>query len=470
MIRGIFRIGLVFLFGFMVSVAVAQSENTNNQIEVETVLRGIDLGQIFNGIDDSDEGKKVLDSLSGVFVLNSLALATMDNFDEIDSKIKFQQSQGANKIWFSPAVKSVNLKNPNQTLGSFENFSFGGSIGADMWENGGMFLGAHSKEIKQDKNHGYMKDIELGIYGATKRNGGVNFSGVASFGLENFDLNRSVEIGDNFYSPKSKFNTVSARFRGESELSLGIINPFIGIKGAIVNFQDIKEYNGRDANLFIEGGNYSRVAGLAGLNLRKIGSVSFVSKIYGGYFSDINTQNAKINFDGNNNVMRINNDDKSDYFVGADVFVGFDVKGLTLIFGANTQMANRQVEYGARVGFLFAFGLKDHGDLITMSDEDYEIDKLSQIKGVENVSEISEKALLYSFDEGKTFDKESTDLNPEVRANLVSVAQIAKGKQIVFSWTNPSEDEELKKTRMKNVVLELIKFGVPAGKVVFIGK
>jgi outer membrane protein OmpA-like peptidoglycan-associated protein len=111
-------------------------------------------------------------------------------------------------------------------------------------------------------------------------------------GMQEYNTDRTVEIGTNTYNPQGKFQTTSIKGSGEAEIELFgpnkdfTVNPVLGVQAAYIMNEQIEETEGGVTNLIVSGGAYARLSGTFGLRFKGEGESDMMRwniYIYGGY-------------------------------------------------------------------------------------------------------------------------------------------------------------------------------------------
>jgi outer membrane protein OmpA-like peptidoglycan-associated protein len=146
-----------------------------------------------------------------------------------------------------------------------------------------------ASKMKQDKDTGEGKDIGAGIYWGSFE-GAANMKWLIGASRQEYDTQRQITIGTKTYNPRASFETISIRGAGETEIELFgsnkkfTVNPVLGVQGAYIANNEVKEEEGEEANLIVSAGQYARLSATIGLRFRgENKDTRWSAYIYSGY-------------------------------------------------------------------------------------------------------------------------------------------------------------------------------------------
>jgi hypothetical protein len=490
------------------------SENQKAAIEM---IKGTHIENEIRALDDENHQRRTLDEISGSFMTNVLTLSAIGKLETVllQSSLRQTLPEGTKSIWTDINLNYLRLNTSTQTIDSLYSDGFAALVGFDIWRGGGLFIDFGQKDVRQVQNKALIKNIGLGIYGAGAL-GKLNLRTALSLGIENYFVERKFEIADHSYLQKSEFNTVSAQGAAEIELGLGLINPFVGANAGAVNFGEIRE-KGTEAALIFDGATYSRVETIAGFNIRKSGKFSFGLKLYGGYLFDGAGKRFKVKTFNSDKILLIENDECRAFLGGADITMELKVsQRLSLYLKGHAKRIHYDYghgleDYSGSFGINYAFrNIPPPNDEMPDFQEapknnDLPIDNLdfndADESGAGLFFELTEQELAHAafmqsqmgktaaakitendnavivckLDNGASFVQGGAILTPEAIISLSNLAAVSSGgkAKLILDWGqfsgNAVEDPELQKERVRAVVEELAKNGVPPSRIIFVG-
>ncbi|MDR3243865.1 MAG: autotransporter domain-containing protein [Elusimicrobiota bacterium] len=273
--------------------AVSQNDLSGNQNEAANYLNKIDdySGEIakeimFELLKMQKNGykeeliKKILDELSGEFIVNVLNTPINRNemsaiYAKIDKEAIEAQRSG---IWAQAQFNHFD-RQEEESQRKYEADMTGAKAGVNIKMDAegqiGLFVGYSGGSLRQAGDEADMKDINMGIYGG-------NFGGIYDIrwaiigGIQDYDASRQIRIISSSaqYSPQSQFETYSIKAGAQGEFKLFPetkiinVNPIIGVEGIFVILnKDIEEEKGGVTNLIIKSKNNMKINIDAGLKL-----------------------------------------------------------------------------------------------------------------------------------------------------------------------------------------------------------
>jgi hypothetical protein len=517
------KLFLIFSFSFVFFITNAYcAQNppaaSENQKTALKMIKGTHIENEIRALDDGDYQRKALDEISGSFLIDVLTLPAIGKLETVllQSSLRQTLPKGTKSIWTDLNLNYLRLNTSTQTIGSLYSDGFAAMVGFDIWRGGGLFIDFGQKDVRQAQNKALIKNIGLGIYGAGAL-GKLNLRTALSLGIENYFVERKFEIGDAAYLERAEFNTVSAQGAAEIELGLGLINPFAGANAGAVNFGEIRE-KGSDAALIFDGATYSRVETIAGFNIRKSGKLSFGLKLYGGYLFDGAGKRFKVKTFNDDRIFLIENSEHRAFLGGADI---------TMELKASQRSSLYLKGHAKRIHYDYGYGLEDYSgslginyafrNIAPANDEmpdfqeasvDLPIDNLDNsataadtVSGAGLSFELTEQELAHSafmqsqkgknaalkiaendntvivckLDDNSSFVQGGAQLTPDAMISLANLAAVSGGgkAKLILDWGqlsgNAAESPELQAERIRVVVEELAKNGVPPSRIIFVG-
>lgn len=519
------KLSLIFSFSvifFITNTSFGQNlpAATDNQKTVLEIIEGTSLENEIRALPDENDQRKALDEISGSFLINVLTLPSISKLETVllQSSLRQNLPKGTKSIWTDIGANNLRLNTSTQTLGSFFVDGFSAMIGFDLWRGGGWFIDFGQKDIRQAQNKAHIKNIGLGIYGSAAL-GKLNLRTALSLSAENYFVERKFEIGQSLYFEKSEFNAVSAQGAAEIELGLGLINPFVGANAGAVNFSEIREQGTKEAGLIFDGATYSRVETIAGFNIRKNGKFSFGLKLYGGYLFDGAGHRFKVKTFNGDKIFLIENDEQRAFLAAAELSTELKIgQRSSLYIKGKAKRVHYADGYGLEdyfgsFGINFAFrNIPSQNDEIPPdfqeiipSADDLATQDLSfpdpDVGGAGLFFELNEQELAHSafmqsqagrsaatkiiendntvivskVDVDYTFVQGSAQLTPDAMVSLANLAVVSAGgkAKLILDWSKfkgaATDDENLQRERVRAVVEELARNGVPPSRVIFVG-
>ena len=223
---------------------------------VYAVIRGIDFTTIMSSI-----------SLSPVFIGNAIRQAAVSDNSPIYSNVN-------ERVWVAGQFGGGSLS--DDEAGNFDNSAAGAKAGfafvskADF--SAGVFAGFASRSYKQGDNKATASDMDFGLYSGLGLGGNVNLAAFVGYGLQSINAKNA---GD-----KADFDATIIKFGAKAEYSAGLISPFIGFEGAVVDVGDI-DLKADGEGLKMDAATYTRLSSQIGAKIgRNVGGFSWFGKAY----------------------------------------------------------------------------------------------------------------------------------------------------------------------------------------------
>ena len=205
--------------------------------------------------------------LTQVFIANTIRQAAISDNSPIYSNVK-------ERVWvagqFSGGSLSDDLegKFDSSVAGAKAGFAF--VSGADF--SAGAFAGFASRSYKQGDNKATASDMDFGLYGGLGLGGNVSLAAFVGYGLQSINAKNA---GD-----KADFDATIIKFGFRAEYKAGLISPFIGFEGAVVDVGDI-DLKADGQGLKMDAVSYTRLSSQIGAKIgRNVGGFSWYGKAY----------------------------------------------------------------------------------------------------------------------------------------------------------------------------------------------
>jgi predicted outer membrane repeat protein len=316
------------------------------------------------------ETRALFDKLSGAFLVNAAAAASVDNTLGIYNKIREIDARDNKRkptfIWMEGAIGSSKY-DPEGYLGALKEESLSFRVGASLYKSanslGGLYLSFGKDTMKQDLDEAKMQDIEAGIYGGWYGSGRLNFKGNASLGFHTVDTQRTIRYRDFEENPKSSFDSygIKANIMGEYRIYAADevdFKPFIELQNSLLSVNQARETGAPETALILEGGSYLRSMITGGIKFEdEKGPYKWYLKGYGGYslVGAIPTYNIKFA----NGAGRMSDIEGRDLTVSAGIAFGaqYQITEAFHLFGdLDINAAIDYQAYSGAVGFIYKFG------------------------------------------------------------------------------------------------------------------
>jgi hypothetical protein len=333
------------------------------------------------GSKGADYGKEVLDSLSGVFLPNSLKIVSVNNRSAMFySKLDASIAQGAqtetvyDSLWAEPVIKGIEYGRNNDNPRIFKAYGYGLQAGTNFINESGYLagfsMGINLNKMEQGLDKADMTEINAGIFGASY---GTNSNIKANFTVSqhNFSSKRTINIEGNstqyVLAANADFMAYALSFGAEYEriITAGVetdIKPFVGIQNTMVFSDEIKETGGDTVNLEVAEDSYLRSDLTAGIKLQNVNDkIGWYGKVYMGYILAGASTQYEISFQDELNRTRrdIRSYDEKRLYTGLGGGMAYKVKEDISAY-INTDIAASQEHYGYYIGIGVNFKL-DNG-------------------------------------------------------------------------------------------------------------
>ena len=282
-------------------------------------------------------------SLTGSFIANAIRQAAISDNSLIYSNV-------GEKVWVAGQFNGGTLADEdngdfgNSDVGAKAGWTFVGGDGFSL----GAFAGFASRAYKQGSNEATGTAMDFGLYGGFGLGGNVSLAGFAGYGLQ------SVKSDD------VDFDAAIIKFGFRAEYLAGLISPFVGFEGAMVNAGDI-DLGGAT----LEAASYTRMAGQVGI---KIGRRSWYIKPYVDLLLAGNKPEYSVKSDEEGaKSMTVYGTEESAAAFGLGAGFSVPVSGAADIFaGGDIKMNAEYFGYQANVGVSFRFSGKKIAKAVDM--------------------------------------------------------------------------------------------------------
>ena len=202
-------------------------------------------------------------NISPVFVANAIRQSAISDNSPIYSNI-------GKKAWLSAQAGGGSLADDD--LVKFDSAAAGAKAGFAFFSgrdfSAGAFAGFASRSYKQGSNKATASDMDFGLYGSYALGKKANLAGFAGYGLQNVSLEGG---GSN-----SEFDATVIKFGAKAEYSAGLISPFVGLEGAMLDVGDVDLGGGK-----LEAASYTRLSSQLGAKIgRQSGKLTWYGKAY----------------------------------------------------------------------------------------------------------------------------------------------------------------------------------------------
>ncbi|MDR1952798.1 MAG: hypothetical protein LBQ37_04745 [Elusimicrobiota bacterium] len=222
--------------------------------------------EVKNG--NTQDAKKMLDELSGSFLLTSFKAALMDNnasvFYSRINEIKDESELSSRNVWAQLYFDGYSLTDSDNEMGAFKYQGVGFISGFTIQKLsnflGGLFSQYSHKNLNQDSASGAINSIDFGVYSSYDmpiKKEIINLKGVLSLGFNNFSLKRKAYAGyidenENVYitqkTAEADFWATALKYILSADYSFEdigkhklIITPFINFQGGFLFNQAVHE-------------------------------------------------------------------------------------------------------------------------------------------------------------------------------------------------------------------------------------
>jgi outer membrane protein OmpA-like peptidoglycan-associated protein len=470
------------------------------------------------------ERKYFLDSLSGSFLVNAMTMgAVFDNSAILalikegaikNRETKFNKKEG---MWIIGSYNSLKWSNSKQTLGDFNASGIGVKAGKDIvvfdWGLAGIFGGYENRNMSQSGNLANMDDAGAGIYGGFFIDI-FSFNYTAQAAFQNIKTQREVRL-ENAYKPEAKIETYGIRGSAEIEINfeaqeMGIeyISPFAEYDFAQIENNTVSETGGESLNLTIYKDRYLRETIFGGIKIKPIsdGRFSWNGKIYIGQVITGTKANKKISF-MESGKMNIQGDEQEEIFYGGSIGIKYEAsKKIDINFSFDIRGSENALAYRISAGMKYKFSVimkkissekikfekKARAAISEKKKMNIKIDReaagniiADKIKTKEEIAnqdkekanEIKNAAKITYKLESALFKNASSELAQDMKIKLKTLADKIKKmdyKKIVIeghtdSSGNDDKNRSLSIERAKAIYDELLKNGIPAEKMEYMG-
>jgi hypothetical protein len=284
-----------------------------------------------------------------IFIANAVRQSAISDNSPIYSNIK-------ERVWVSPQASGGDLADADN--GNFGSSAAGAKTGFSFINgrnfSAGIFAGFAHRAYAQGESKATATDMDFGLYGGFGLGGKLSLSGFAGYGLQSV----KVEGG----GASSEFDATVVKFGARAEISAGLISPFLGFEGAIVNADEINlksEIEGESVKM--DAASYSRMSSQLGI---KIGGENWHIKPYVDFLFAGNKPeySAKPHYENDEAKTKaaksqtIEGTDESPASFGLGIGATLPVSGSVDIFAnADAKMNADYFGYQANVGAAFKF-------------------------------------------------------------------------------------------------------------------
>ena len=218
-----------------------------------------------SGIADLISGSSI--SLSPVFIGNAIRQAAISDNSPIYSNVN-------ERVWVAGQFGGGSLS--DDEVGNFDNSAAGAKAGFTFVSgsdfSAGVFAGFASRSYKQDNNKASASDMDFGLYSGLGLGGNVSLAAFVGYGLQSINAKNA---GD-----KADFDATIIKFGAKAEYAAGLISPFIGFEGAVVDVGEI-DMKADGQGLKMDAVSYTRLSSQIGAKIgRNVGGFSWFGKAY----------------------------------------------------------------------------------------------------------------------------------------------------------------------------------------------
>jgi hypothetical protein len=198
-----------------------------------------------------------------IFIANAIRASAISDNSSI-------YSNADEKAWVAVQINGGNLADDD--LGDFKNSATGAKGGYRFFDKegktAGVFAGFGSRSYKQGDNKATAADIDFGAYASLSLEQKIGLAGFLGYGLQTV----KVESG----GASSEFDATVVKFGARAEISAGLISPFLGLEGAIVNTNDVNL-----GGATLEATAYTRLSSQIGVKIaRQAGKLAWFGRAY----------------------------------------------------------------------------------------------------------------------------------------------------------------------------------------------
>ncbi|MDR1951960.1 MAG: OmpA family protein [Elusimicrobiota bacterium] len=333
-------------------------------------------------------GRKTFDILSGSFIATVIKQSAANNTDALYSRINRVISKNSltkryeenifESIWVNGSYGALqyneNRANPREFKSAIRSVQAGADKIISDNALAGVFVEYQNGDYEQGDDKANSKAMSIGLYGGYLIDA-VNIKASLSFGQNDIKTVRKINLAGEriewynfpgvYFEPKANFSVYSLKYATEIEYIVIQsdeidINPFIGLQGASIFNNEIKEKYGEDANLKFKADRYDRLVMTLGLGVEDNGpNFRWRGRIYGGYVMTGAKAEYKTEFIQLGESMNVNSVEEKDAFFGITAGTEYNFTDRVSAFvNLDFNKADDLTAYYASIGAGYKIGSK----------------------------------------------------------------------------------------------------------------